>query len=162
MTIKIAVSACLLGQKVRYDGKDKNVNLKQYFNAEHYQLLPICPEVEMGMSIPRPSIEVRIIDDNTRLVQVDDHALDFTQQLKDWFDDNIKRLMAFQAYILKSKSPSCGNQTTPHFFNNEKQIIDDGQFVRLLKKINPRVTIIDEIQLSQPKALKAFKAKLKG
>jgi uncharacterized protein YbbK (DUF523 family) len=147
--IKIGVSACLLGQKVRYDGKDKFANLGKYFDPKVYQLIPICPEVEMGMSIPRPSIQMRIIDGDTRLVQVDDHKLDFTDQLNKWFDDNKKRFEQFQGFILKSKSPSCGNLTTPHFNVDESFTLKDGLFVTCLKKQNTLVEIIDEKELTK-------------
>jgi uncharacterized protein YbbK (DUF523 family) len=46
--INIAVSACLLGQNVRYDGKNKFQDLARYFNKVEYNLVAICPEVEMA------------------------------------------------------------------------------------------------------------------
>jgi len=148
--IKIGVSACLLGQKVRYDGKDKFADLDKYFDPKLYQLIAICPEVEMGLNIPRPSIQMRIIDGDTRLVQVDDHKLDFTEQLNKWFEENKKRFDQFKGFILKSKSPSCGNLTTPHFNADESFTLKDGLFVSLLKSQNKRVFMLDEKQVKQP------------
>ncbi len=147
--VKIGVSACLLGQKVRYDGKDKFANLEKHFDPKIYQLIPICPEVEMGMSIPRPSIQMRIIDGDTRLVQVDNHKLDFTEQLNNWFEENKQRFEQFKGFILKSKSPSCGNQTTPHFNSDESFELKDGLFVHQLKLNNNSTTLINETQIEQ-------------
>ncbi len=146
--IKIGVSACLLGQKVRYDGKDKFSDLEKYFDPKDYQLIPICPEVEMGMSIPRPSIQMRIIDNDTRLVQVDDHKKDFTNQLNKWFDDNKSRFKQLQGFILKSKSPSCGYQTTPHFNTDESFTLKDGLFVMKLKSNHVNIISDDKIKSS--------------
>ncbi len=153
--IKIGVSACLLGQKVRYDGKDKFANLEKHFDPKLYQLVPICPEVEMGMSIPRPSIQMRIIDRDTRLVQVDDHELDFTNQFNSWFKDNKSRFEQLQGFVLKSKSPSCGYQTTPHFKADESFTLKDGLFVANLKLSNDSA-IINETQIQQKELFLKF------
>ncbi len=153
--VKIGVSACLLGQKVRYDGKDKFADLAKYFDPKVYQLIPICPEVEMGMSIPRPAIQMRIIDGDTRLVQVDNHKTDFTEQFNNWFKENEQRFKQFKGFILKSKSPSCGNQTTPHFNEDESFELKDGLFVHNLKSYNS-LTVINEHQISQKELFQKF------
>ncbi len=153
--IKIGVSACLLGQNVRYDGKNKYADLDKYFDPKVYQLIPICPEVEMGMSIPRPPIQIRIIDGDTRLVQVDDHKLDYTNQLTRWFEENKSRFEQFQGFILKSKSPSCGYQTTPHFNSDESFELKDGLFVQQLK-LNNRLPLINEVQMQHKELFLKF------
>ena len=56
--VRIAVSACLLGHKVRYDGGDKKNSILRSRLAKVAQLLPVCPEVEIGMGVPRPPIHV--------------------------------------------------------------------------------------------------------
>lgn len=136
-----------MGEKVRYDGKHKFAELEKYFAPEHYQLMPICPEVKIGMSIPRPPIQIRIIDNKRRLVQVDKHAIDYTPQMKLWFNDNQEKFAQFAGFILKSKSPSCGNKTTPHFQTNNEFDLADGLFVQLLKQMNSHQPIIDEISI---------------
>ena len=103
--IKIGVSACLLGRNVRYDGKNKEIELIEYFNPNIYQLTGICPEVEMGLSIPRPPIEI-INHGSINLVQVDDHTIDLTNQMKTWFQTNYQYISQFSGFILKSNSPS--------------------------------------------------------
>lgn len=158
--IKIGVSACLLGQNVRYDGKNKFANLDKYFDPTVYELTPICPEVEMGMSIPRPSIQMRIIDGETRLVQVNNQELDYTDQLSEWFETHKHRIEQFQGFILKSKSPSCGNQTTPHFDEDNKHVLKDGLFVSQIKSLPVKKTFIDENELNNSTKLNAFKKSL--
>ncbi len=154
--IKIGVSACLLGQKVRYDGKDKFADLEKYFDPKVYQLIPICPEVEMGMSIPRPSIQMRVINNDTRLVQVNDHKLDFTEQLNNWFEENKHRFEKLHGFILKSKSPSCGKQTTPHFNEDDSCTRKDGLFVHQLNSNKPLIPIINELQIQQKELFLKF------
>lgn len=146
--IKVAVSACLLGQNVRYDGKNKQANLEKYFDSDIFHLVPICPEVEMGLSIPRSPIQL-INKDTLKLVQVDDHTIELTNQMQTWFQTNYQNISKFSGFILKSKSPSCGNQTTPIYTYKQTEIAD-GLFVKLLKQDNPSISLIDEIEIENP------------
>ncbi len=155
--IKIGVSACLLGQNVRYDGTNKHVDLGKYFDPNIYQLIPICPEVEMGMSIPRAPIQI-INNDGIKLVQVDNQNIDYTQQMETWFQVQKERFLELSGFILKSKSPSCGNQTTPHLQLPDTFIFNDGMFVQLLKKQNSYTALIDESQINEkPQLIKFIK-----
>ncbi len=153
--IKIGVSACLLGQNVRYDGGNKLINLATYFDPNIYQFLPICPEVEMGMSIPRPPIQI-INNGQIKLVQVDDHSIDYTAQMETWFHEQVTRIVGFSGLILKSRSPSCGNQTTPHFQSDDIVDLNNGLFVQLLKTQNLAIAFIDEIQIKEKQQLLKF------
>lgn len=147
--IKIAVSACLLGQNVRYDGGNKFFNLNTHLNTKLFDLQPLCPEVSMGLAIPRPPIQI-IKDNGIQLVQVDNPENDLTQQMHMWFDKNLEHFKKFSGFILKSKSPSCGYQTTPHHRKNQQPIFADGLFVHLLRKHQVNVAIIDELNLINP------------
>lgn len=153
--IKIAVSACLLGQNVRFDGGNKYIDLNTHLNADKYDLQPICPEVSMGLTIPRSPIQVNN-DNGIQLIQVNQPENDLTQQMQTWFDNSLEHFKQYSGFILKSKSPSCGYQTTPLFRNNKQISIGDGLFVYLLRKNFKHVAIIDEIDLISPNKLAAF------
>ena len=159
--IKIAVSACLLGKKVRYDGGHKFINLTDYFKPQTYQLIAICPEVEMGMPVPREPIQIINIDNHISLTQVKNNRIDHSEQMKHWFHNNNHNFKKYAGYILKSKSPSCGNQSTPHFKESQELFLADGFFVHLLKSHYPNVAIIDETSLANKKHLSEFTNKLK-
>ncbi|MDH5661345.1 MAG: DUF523 domain-containing protein, partial [Gammaproteobacteria bacterium] len=58
---KIAVSSCLLGEAVRYDGTDKHVEYITQKLAHEYTLISLCPEMAVGMGVPRPPIH--LVDD---------------------------------------------------------------------------------------------------
>lgn len=158
--IKIAVSACLMGKNVRYDGGHKYIDLSKYFNSEAYQLCGICPEFEMGMGIPRKPIQIIKNENNIQLVQVDNPDVNYTDDMKQWFKNNYIHLTQFQGFILKSKSPSCGNQTTCHYSSEQVQFFSDGLFVSLLKEHFKTPCIIDEINLNNPKLVSQFKQHL--
>jgi len=160
--IKLAVSACLLGKNVRYDGGHKFINLTDYFSPETYQLTGICQEVEMGMPIPREPIQITNDDKHISLTQVKNIKVDYSEQMKHWFHANNHNFNQYAGYILKSKSPSCGNQTTPHFQASQELFLADGFFVYLLKNHYPSVAIIDESSLGNKKSLFEFTEKLKN
>ena len=87
--IKIAVSACLLGQKVRNDAQEKRHELIiNYFMQQHsdiLELLPFCPEVAIGLSVPRAKIQLQQEKDKTiRVVGVENHRLDVTSELQSY------------------------------------------------------------------------------
>ncbi|MCB1585962.1 MAG: DUF523 domain-containing protein [Xanthomonadales bacterium] len=155
--IKLAVSACLLGHNVRYDGKNKRIDLSLLFPSDEFTLTAICPEVNMGMGIPRKPIQMINHNNQLQLVQVENPKIHFENQMKNWFDQNIEFFKNFSGFILKSKSPSCGNQTTPHFQTDGESNIGDGYFVYLLKKINPQIAIIDEVDLMKSNLSEKFK-----
>jgi len=146
--IKIAVSACLLGQNVRYDGGNKFIDLSTFLNPSTYELKALCPEVEMGLATPRQPIHI-IQKNGLQLMQVNPPHNNLTQQMEKWFHHNKKQLTLYAGFVLKSKSPSCGHQTTLHYKENNKPIFSDGIFVYLLKKLHPTVVIIDEIDILQ-------------
>jgi len=158
--IKIAVSACLLGKNVRYDGKNKYVDLDKYFDSNRYQLCGICPEVEMGMSIPREPIQIIQNNNGIKLVNVENQNIDHSETMTQWFQNSLCALKKYQGFILKSKSPSCGNQTTIHYSFNNHQNLSDGYFVLLLKQQINNPLIIDENSLLNQNSLSQFKKKL--
>ncbi|HFC29743.1 MAG TPA: DUF523 domain-containing protein [Oceanospirillales bacterium] len=160
MKIKLAVSACLLGKNVRYDGKNKFFSLAEYFEESIYELIGICPEVEMGLPTPREPIQLLIQNDVLKLVQVKQQTITFNEMMQNWFENNRQRLQTCSGFILKSKSPSCGYKTTPHFRNNKIIKYGNGYFVHLLRKQYPKIAIIDEKSLKSEKKLQQFKKNL--
>lgn len=100
---KIVVSACLLGEKVRYDGSGKSVE-GIIGLAEKYELIPVCPEVLGGLPIPRPRSEIR----EGRVFAVD--GSDVTHEFRSGAEKVLKLCLEKGAAkaILKARSPSCG------------------------------------------------------
>ena len=111
MELRIGVSSCLLGKLVRYDGGHKKNAFIMQSLAPFVSFLSICPEVEAGMGVPRPSLrfESQSSSDKVRLVEVktkQDHTETLTEYAHQRCEQN--DLTALDGYILKSKSPSCG------------------------------------------------------
>ena len=100
---KILISACLVGDKVKYNGGD-NLSPKIEALLEKYELIPFCPEVEGGLSIPRHPCEQ--IDEKV----VNDLGEDVTEEFQRGAElaFNICLYLKIKKAILKERSPSCG------------------------------------------------------
>ena len=113
---RIAVSACLVGEPVRYDGNHKRHPQVIGLLASLFELLPVCPEVEIGLGIPREPIQLEETTDGVRLVAVQSRQ-DYTIRMQQFARQMTTQLESWQAcgYLLKSRSPSCGLQDVKLF-----------------------------------------------
>jgi len=113
---RIGISRCLLGDEVRYDGGHKlDADLVSSFGPL-VEWVSVCPEVEVGMSVPREPIHLVAHRDGVqagsvrvRLVGLDSGE-DWTNRMAEWARDRVRELSAMRlsGYVLKSRSPSCG------------------------------------------------------
>lgn len=106
--IRLGISQCLLGDKVRYDGTHKQDRYITDTLGRYFELVPVCPEVAIGLGVPREPIRLEGDAAAPRAVGVRDKSLDVTTPLLRYGRDTAKALTDISGYILKSKSPSCG------------------------------------------------------
>lgn len=107
--IPVGVSSCLLGDKVRYDGGHKNNAYIQKTLGQYFDLQRFCPELDIGLGIPRKPIRLsRAGSDTIRCIPVDKPEPDFTQALNESADKKRQWHGSLCGYILKKDSPSCG------------------------------------------------------
>ncbi len=108
-TVRVGVSACLLGEKVRYDGEEKGnpVILKEV--GRFVEWVPLCPEVGMGLPVPREAMRLVGEAGAPRLVEIRT-GRDRTDPMRKWSADQVRNLeeMNLCGFIFKSRSPSCG------------------------------------------------------
>ena len=107
--IIIGVSACLLGQKVRYDGGHKHDHYITDTLGRFFRFLPICPEVECGMTIPREAMHLEGDPASPRLVTIRSRT-DKTEQMLSFCHRRVRELEAADlcGFIFKKDSPSSG------------------------------------------------------
>ncbi|MGW8247426.1 MAG: DUF523 domain-containing protein [Acidiferrobacterales bacterium] len=116
----IGISSCLLGSRVRYDGGDKlQSNLVDWLRGKA-ELVAICPEVAIGMGIPRPPIHLTGSISQPLARQVDSPEKDFTAPLAN-FGREVAEEYELDGYIFKSRSPSCGLGSTPVIIDGSVQ-----------------------------------------
>ncbi len=153
----VGVSRCLLGDAVRYDGKSKanQIVLKQLHQL--FKLVPVCPEVEAGLSIPRPPVQLTGSIENPKLTGRDSPAIDVTTIMQNYCNTKPAELKHLAGFIFKSHSPSCGLNSTP-VFKNGACITETGRgiFAKKLCATYPALTVIEDSELADEKRLDEF------
>ena len=81
--IRVGISACLLGQEVRYDGGHKRDHRIIATLGRRFEWVPVCPEVEMGLGVPREALRLEGRDDSPRLVFLETRV-DITDRMNAW------------------------------------------------------------------------------
>jgi len=107
--IKIGISACLLGDKVRWDAGHKKDRYITDILSRYFKFVPVCPEVEIGMSVPREPLKLVGDLHSPRMVGTETGE-DWTERMLEYADKRLRRLERcnLSAFILKKDSPSCG------------------------------------------------------
>lgn len=148
--VLIGVSGCLLGLPVRYDGRDKRDEWICAHLAEGFQLEAICPEVAIGMGVPRPPIRLVADGGDTRARRVDDPAVDVTDRLQAYAAEVAGRLGdELAGYVFKSRSPSCGIRGVPRFSPAGEEAGDAaGIFAAALGALLPGLPVAEETELA--------------
>ncbi len=106
--IRIGISSCLLGQKVRYDGNHQHDSFLTGTLGRFFEWVPVCPEVAIGLGVPRPPIRLTGSPAAPRAVGVKDASIDVTDKLAAYGRKQARALDGISGYVFKSKSPSCG------------------------------------------------------
>lgn len=142
MLKQVAISACLLGEFCRYDGKMK-INNSVITAFLGWEIIPFCPEAPL-FGTPRERISVLHVKGQNRVI-TDETNKDVTQAL---INETNKFLFAhpnLDKVVLKSRSPSCGLGTTP-ILNEKREVVSfgDGISANLFKERFPNIEILDE------------------
>ena len=144
--IKIAVSSCLLGEAVRYDGTDKHIEYITQQLAKEYNLISLCPEMAVGMGVPR--LPIHLVDDG-HLIQVrgiEHPENNMTIPLTQYGETVFEQYLDICGYIFKKNSPSCGTKHVK-VFNTETGDYErrgQGIYFTAIKKHFPSLPVIDE------------------
>ena len=149
--IRIGVSRCLLGEKVRYDGKHKRDSYITKTLGKFFRFVPVCPEVAIGLGVPRPPI--RLIGDPgaPRAVVVDDPRLDVTGKLTRYGRRMAHELRDISGYIFKSGSPSCGMARVKVYVPaSGRGRRGSGVYARAFMAENPLLPVEEEDRLGDP------------
>ena len=156
--IRIGISACLLGERVRYDGGHKrDAYLVQTF-GRYVEWVPVCPEVEMGLGTPRETLRLVRTGGDTRLIMPKTGA-DHTEAMRAYASRRIAELAKEDlcGYILKKDSPSCGMERVRAFdVHGVPAKSGRGLFAEALLQHFPHLPIEEEGRLSDPRRRENF------
>lgn len=155
----IVVSRCLLGEQVRYDGSHKHAPLVIEEIVRHFAVIPICPEVEVGMPVPREPMDFEG-DPRRPAVIGKISRLDFAPLLRDWSAAKLAELAGqpICGFFLKFNSPSCAVVTRKPVRDLHGRPLGEayGIFAHLALRAFPGAAFGDEFSLSTSRGLEAF------
>ena len=150
--IKLGISSCLLGNPVRYDGGHSHDRFLTQTLGLFIIYVPVCPEVECGMPIPREAVRLVGDPDTPRLVTQKTNV-DKTRQMKDWIRGRLKELEQENlcGFIFKSKSPSSGLYRIRVYGDDGKiRKTGRGLFARAFTERFPRIPVEEAGRLCDP------------
>lgn len=137
--IPVGISACLLGESVRFDGGHKRLTFATEELAPYVRYEPICPEMAIGLPTPRPALRLVKKEDEVALCFSKTGGEEITSQMQDFATRKVAGLHHLCGYILCAKSPSCGMERVriyePDSNNNRKEGI--GIFTQALQREMP-------------------------
>jgi uncharacterized protein YbgA (DUF1722 family)/uncharacterized protein YbbK (DUF523 family) len=156
--IKLGISTCLLGENVRYDGGHKLDRFLTDTLGQFVEYVPVCPEVECGLPIPRESMHLEGDPDSPRLV-TSRTKQDMTNRMISWAKRRVVELEKDRlcGFIFKSDSPSSGMERIKVY--NEKGMPAKkgvGIFARIFMERFPLLPVEDEGRLHDPKLRENF------
>ena len=106
--IRIGISSCLIGERVRFDSAHKRNAYINSVLAHYFEFTTFCPEVEIGLGTPRAPLRLVTLNDKVRCVGVKDSSLDVTEKLYQSADQNKTWHEQLCGYILKKIRPAAG------------------------------------------------------
>lgn len=160
---RVGISACLLGEPVRWDGTHRRDAPLLRALGPRVAWVPVCPELELGLGVPRAPIRLVGRPDSPRLVE-ERSGRDWTAGMRALADRRIEELLALglDGWVTKARSPSCGlRRVAVHPAGGGAPARRGaGAFVRALRARLPRLPIEDEVRLADPAVRRRFLAKV--
>ncbi|MBN1931325.1 MAG: DUF523 and DUF1722 domain-containing protein [Desulfobacterales bacterium] len=150
--IKLGISACLLGEKVRYDGGHKLDRFLTDTLGKYVQYLPVCPEVECGFPIPREALQL-MGDFEAPMFVTTKTGVDYTDRVIQWSEKRVGEIEKENlcGFIFKSKSPSCGMERVKVYTENKIPLKKgEGIFAGIFMKHFPLIPVEEEGRLHDP------------
>jgi uncharacterized protein YbgA (DUF1722 family)/uncharacterized protein YbbK (DUF523 family) len=160
--IKLGISACLLGEKVRYDGGHKLDHFITETLGKFVEFVPVCPEVECGLGIPREAMHLVAGPDGPRLVTIRTQV-DYTERMRTWAQKRVVELEQEDlcGFIFKSGSPSSGMERVKIYYGKgEPARTGVGMFAREFMQHFPLLPVEDEGRLHDPDLRENFLERL--
>jgi uncharacterized protein YbgA (DUF1722 family)/uncharacterized protein YbbK (DUF523 family) len=150
--IRLGASTCLLGERVRYDGGHRRDPFLVETLGRFVEWVPVCPEVECGLSVPREAMHLEGDPASPRLVTIRTHV-DHTDRMLVWARRRVEELAREDlcGYIFKANSPSSGMERIRVYDSNGvPRKVGVGMFARVFMERFPLLPVEDEGRLHDP------------
>ena len=156
--IRLGISSCLLGQKVRFDGSHKLDRFLTETLGRYVDYVPVCPEVEIGLPTPRETLRLVGDEENQRLV-FSKSGEDITERMTAWAKQRVAQLEKedLSGFIFKSKSPSSGMERVRLYDRNGvPRKTGVGLFAKTFMEHFPLLPVEEEGRLHDPQLRENF------
>ena len=160
--LRVGISACLLGQEVRFDGGHKRDSFLADELGQHVEWIPVCPEVEVGMATPREPLRLVRDGRGIRMVTIQT-GVDYTDRMNQWARERVAELARedLDGYVLKKNSPSCGMLDVNVFEDSGRAVTEGrGLFAAALLERMPLLPVEEERRLHDPRVRENFAVRL--
>jgi uncharacterized protein YbgA (DUF1722 family)/uncharacterized protein YbbK (DUF523 family) len=149
--LRIGISSCLLGDEVRFDGGHKRDAFLMDVLAPYVEWVRVCPEVEIGLGIPRETLRLVNLGDDTRMITTRT-AIDHTDTMRIYALRRTADLASagLRGYVLKKDSPSCGMERVKVYSGSAPARTGVGIYAAVLKDRFPALPIEEEGRLLDP------------
>jgi len=156
--MKLGVSSCLMGQQVRFDGGHKHARYLTEVLGDWVDWVPVCPELEIGLGVPRESLRLERLEGRLRLLAAKSGA-DLSTRMRDWSAGRVSARagMGLRGYVLKKDSPSCGMERVRVYDLNGVPAKDGrGLYAEALMVSLPRLPVEEEGRLNEARLRENF------
>lgn len=138
---RVAISRCLGIDACRYNGEIIKVGWLREL-VSRVDVISVCPEIEIGLGIPRQPINLIECENGLKVIQ-SGAGIDLTEEMVSFSQGYLRFLKEPDAFIFKSKSPSCGLETTK-VIQNDSHYLSSGIFASIAKECFPNAVFVDE------------------
>ena len=156
--IRIGISSCLLGEAVRYDGGHKLDCFIRDTLGKYFDFVPVCPEYECGLGVPREAMRLVGSPTDYRLMTIRTHR-DLTELMVSWSDKRVAQLREenLSGFIFKARSPSSGMERVKVYGEKGMPVkAGVGIFARIFMAANPELPTEEEGRLNDPSLRENF------
>ena len=149
--LRIGISSCLLGDQVRFDGGHKRDTFLTEILAPYVEWVRVCPEVEIGLGIPRETLRLVNVDGDARMITTRT-GIDHTDTMRAYARRRAAELQSagLRGYVLKKDSPSCGMERVKVYDGTAPTRTGVGTYAAILKETFPALPIEEEGRLVDP------------
>lgn len=157
---RVGISLCLLGEPVRFDGGHKRHSGIVNVLSPLVQWVPVCPEVELGLAVPREPLTL-IGDSGASKLIGKDSGKDYTLEMSEYCREKALELKAagLDGFVFKKSSPSCGVEGVKVYANLSSEVSAGkaaGFFAAIIRQTLPHLPLAEEDELDSPEAVDEF------
>ncbi|MDR9828250.1 DUF523 and DUF1722 domain-containing protein [Vibrio sp. FNV 38] len=150
--VRIGISSCVLGEKVRFDSGHKASNFVTKELSPYLEFVSVCPEVGIGLSVPRPTIRLVSNEERIALVETKDETKDYTDKMLNFSHQTVEQLSNDNlcGYIVCAKSPTCGMERVKVYKHKMADKDGIGMYTEVLMNKMPWLPVEEDGRLNDP------------